>query len=59
LAGKNGPDDIRVGAKGSVIAPLTTVSLKPLDGEQRDWLMKDLKGKGQLSNGTMASLGLK
>lgn len=43
LTGKNGPDNITVGARGSVIAPIT-LSLKPLDGAHRDLLMKDLKG---------------
>jgi hypothetical protein len=53
LAGKSRPDAITVGAKGSVIAP-TTLSLKPLDGALRNWLMKDLKG---LTADTIKSLG--
>jgi hypothetical protein len=52
LAGKSGPDAITVGAKGSVIAPIT-MSLKPLDGALRDWLMKDLRG---LTSDTIKSL---
>lgn len=44
LEGKNGADDIRVGPKGSVVAPFTNVFLKPLDTEQREWMKRDLKG---------------
>jgi hypothetical protein len=40
LKGKNGSDDVRVGRNGSVIASLTTVSLKPIDREWRKELMK-------------------
>jgi hypothetical protein len=44
LEGKNGIDDIRVGAKGSLIAPLTMTFLEPLDGELRDSIIRNLKG---------------
>ena len=44
LEGKNGTDDIRVGSKGSVVAPFTDTFLKPLDTERREWMKKDLKG---------------
>jgi hypothetical protein len=44
LEARNGIDDIRVGPKGSLIAPLTMAFLKPLDEEQRDSIMKNLKG---------------
>jgi hypothetical protein len=44
LEGKNGPDDIRVGLKGSVVAPFTVAFLKPLDTELRAWMKRDLKG---------------
>jgi hypothetical protein len=44
LEGTNGIDDIRVGVKGSVIASLTTAFLKPLDGEQRNSIVRNLKG---------------
>jgi hypothetical protein len=44
LAGKNGIDDIRVGAKGAVIAASTLVFPKPLDRRERESMMTDLKG---------------
>jgi hypothetical protein len=44
LARRNGIDDIRVGPKGSMIAPLTMAFLKPLEREMRDSIIRNLKG---------------
>ena len=40
----NGVNDIRVGAKGSVVAPLTMPFLTPLEKERRDWPLRGFKG---------------
>lgn len=44
LSRKNGPDNIRVGNHGSVIAPETMAWKEPITAHDRQWMKRELKG---------------